>query len=408
MKILQINDTYRNLGGAERYLLGTCNALEEMGHQIVIISSAEKDHISVRGRKEYFVPPSYGARSTLKTWGIYSEIVERENPDIIHLHQAHYFVSPVIIRRLCQLKPMVKFVHDVRFFCPLGTKVIPSANALCYAPVGIQCFQQKGCYPFCGEHGSVFANMHKFLLVSYELRVSRMLDTIIVGSHYMHDELVRNGFAADKITILPCYTDLVMGCTETPQEKGLILFVGRLFKEKGVPQFMEALRFLKNAQWHAEIVGEGDFRKEAEELAKQSGLEQRITFRGQLSEEEVARCYKRCSMVVLPSMMPESFGLVGIEAMSWGKPVVAFDTGGIREWLVDHKTGFLVERGDTKGLAEKISLLLDDESLAKEMGERGKERVKHAYSKEAHITKLLIIYEEAINRRIRTKTNPLS
>ena len=98
-------------------------------------------------------------------------------------------------------------------------------------------------------------------------------------------------------------------------------------------------------------------------------------------------------------MIPESFGLVGVEAMAFGKPVVAFDSGGIREWLIHGETGYLVERGDIKGLAEKLSLLLEDQSLVRTMGESAKVRLNGCYRKETHLNALQKIYEEVTRNR---------
>ena len=402
MKILHVNDNYCHLGGTEKYLLDTCCALEEAGHQIVIISSSGRGHIRVQGRKEYFVKSSYGLRSGLRIWGIYKEIVERERPDIIHLHNTHYFVSPLIIKRLWRLKPTIKFVHDARFFCPsFGRKVIPSSNEICPYPVGRHCFNRMGCYPFHFNGSNVLENLHKFVLVFYELRISRMLDRIVVGSQYMHDELVRNKFAVDRIKKIPCYTDKNKGCDigKCNEEKGLILCIGRFEGGKALPLFIEALNYLKDQQWHAEIIGDGGFIKEAKERAKSLGFEKRIKFVGRLSSDEIDRSYNRCSMIVMPSITPESFGIVGIEAMAFGKPVIAFDSCGVREWLADGETGFLVKRREIKGLAGRISQLLEDEGLAMKMGQKGKERVEKRYRKEMHLKQLLTIYEEAINSR---------
>lgn len=398
LKILHINDKYCHLGGSEKYLLDTCNAQEEAGHQVVIISSSESESITVPGRKEYFLKSSYGLRSSLKIWSKFKEIIKTENPDVINLHNTHYFVSPLITKKLCLLKPTVKFVHDAKFFCPhLGRKIIPFTGELCHYPVGIHCFNRKGCYPFHVNGGGVFHNLHKFLFVSYELSVSKVLEKIIVGSEYMHDELVRNGFAPKKIRIIPCYTDKVFDIRGFQPEKRLILCIGRFDGVKGIPQFIESLNFLKEQEWRAEIVGDGPFRWEVEEKIKHFGLGSRIKLLGRLPNDQTDWCYQRCRMVVMPSMIPESFGLVGIEAMAFSKPVIAFDSGGIRNWLVDGETGFLVERGNIKGLANRISQLLKDEWLARKMGEMGKARVEKFYRKEQHLKRLCVTYEEVIN-----------
>ena len=154
MKILHINANYCHLGGAEKYLLDICNALEEIGHKIVIISSSEGEHISVQGRNEYFVKPSYGLRSGLHMWHTYRDIIEKENPDIIHLHNTHYFVSPLIIKRLSAVKPTVKFAHDARLFCPsLGRKFFLFSKEICHYPHYL--FQSGILNLICGRINSI-------------------------------------------------------------------------------------------------------------------------------------------------------------------------------------------------------------------------------------------------------------
>lgn len=407
MKILHINDNYCYLGGAEKYLLDICKELEGLGHQIIIISSSEKEHSSTPGRKEYFVKPSYGLKTGLKIWDIYKRIVEKEDPDIIQLHNTRYFLSPLVTKRLMKIMPVVKFVPDARLFCPHPmSKIIQSSNELCFNPLGWHCFNRKGCYPFLLGRSNLFDNLREFFVVYWELRITRMLAKTIVTSQYMYNELLRNGFEKNKTAIIPYYTEKGLNLDNgvSYEERGPVLCIGRFDGVKGIPQFIDALQFIKNQKWYAEIVGDGIFRKSAEERVKQIGLEKRVTFRGWLSSEEIDHCYQRCSMLVIPSLIPEAFGIVGVEAMAFAKPVVAFDSGGIREWLIDGETGFFVKRGDIRGLADRISQLLKEESLAREMGEKGKERVEKFYRKDIHLKKLFAIYEEVINKRARSRT----
>lgn len=410
MKILHINDYYCNLGGAEKYLLSICKTQEEMGNEVIIISSSEKEHISINGRKEYFVTPSGGFRSGFRMWNIYRDIVKRENPDIIHLHNTHnanYFVSPFILKRLSSLKPTVKFVHDARFFCPnFGKKIIPYNNEICNYPVGLKCLSKKGCRMFHLNGKGDFYNLHRYFLINYELRVSKTFNRIIVGSRYMYNELVKNGFEENKIKKIPCFTDKSFGAGENGAEKNLILCVGGMSSEiKGVSHFIEVLNILRDKQWHAEIVGDGSYIKEMKKKVNKIGLEKRIQFVGMLSNEEINKYYQRCSMVVMPSMVPESFGLVGIEAMAFSKPVVAFDSGGIREWLINGETGFFVERGNVREMAKRVSLILDDDSTAVKMGKNGKIQVEKYYRKDLHLKELLNVYEEAIRSGAGTNIN---
>ncbi len=404
MKIVHINEYYGDFGGTEKYLLGICKALEEIGHEIIIISS-EKEAIRVPGRKEYFVKGSYGLRSSLKIKGLFKEILEKENPDIVHLHNTQFFLSPLILKYLLRAKPVVKTVHDVRLFCPgLRWKVIPDSGEICNNPMGLTCFKNS-CYPFYPEKRSFFGNLYTFFLMIYELKISKSIDRIIVPSSYVKEQLVRNGFSKNNIAVIPHSIEKVpIREKETKECRSKnILFVGKLDHIKGILQFIESLSLLKERDWMAEIIGEGNLQKEATTLVHKLGLNDRIHFYGNLSKEELNKHYASCAMVVIPSMVPESFGLVGIEAMSFGKPVVAFDSGGIREWLVHNETGFLVRRGDVRELADRVSQLLADPFLAKKMGIEGQKRVNERYRKEPHMERLLTVYEEAI----KSKTSPV-
>lgn len=397
LKILQINEYHCNFGGAETYLLDLCKTLEEMGHEIVIISSREHAPIHVPGRKEYFFENSYGLRSTLKLKGIFEEIIKKEDPDIIHLHNTQYFISPIIVKYLLKVKPVVKTVHDTRLFCPgLGCKVIPARDEVCCYPMGWRCFR-KCCY-------TTLWSLNKFILMSYDLRVTKRIDRILVSSSYMCHELVRNGFPEKNITVIPLYVDKanMPSIQRIEMKKGKnksILYIGRLDATKGVLHLIECLSLLKSEEWQATIIGEGNMQDEAKAFVERLGLDVRIAFPGTLPGKEVNQYLADSDIVVMPSMIPESFGLVGIEAMASGKPVVAFDAGGIREWLADGKTGYLVERGNIREMAERISLLLKNNSLAERMGEKGKELVEKYYRRDIHLPGLLDVYQDVIKTR---------
>ncbi len=372
-----------------------------MGNEIIIISSSEKEAIHVPGRKEYFVKCSYGLKSSLKIKGLFKEILKKENPDIVHLHNTQYFLSPFILNYLLKVIPIVKTVHDIRLFCPsFCWKVIPAFDEICNYPMGLQCFRNN-CYPFHPEKKGFLWNLHKFLLMTYELQILKKINRIIAPSSYIGEQLIRNGFLKECITIIPHYTDkAAIQEKETKDRiKKKILYVGRFNSIKGILQFIESLSLVKTQDWMAEIVGEGELQEDASRLVGKLGLNERVHFLGNLSGGELNKLYADCRIIVMSSMVPESFGLVGIEAMAFGKPVVAFDSGGINEWLIDGETGFLVKRGDVKGLSLRINQLLEDVSLAKRMGLEGQRQVNEHYRKETHLKRLLTIYEEVIQNK---------
>ncbi|MFN3533129.1 MAG: glycosyltransferase family 4 protein, partial [Candidatus Brocadia sp.] len=270
MKIVHINEYYGDFGGTEKYLLSICKALEEMGHEIIIISSSEKEAIHVPGRKEYFVKGSYGLRSSLKIKGLFKEILKKENPDIVHLHNTQYFLSPFILNYILKVIPVVKTVHDIRLFCPsFSWKVIPAFDEICNYPMGLQCFRND-CYPFHPEKNSFLWNLHKFLLMTYELQILKKIDRIIAPSSYMGEQLIRNGFLKECITVIPHYIDkAAIQEKETKDSRSKnILFVGKLDHIKGILQFIESLSLLKERNWMAKIIGEGKLKEEAAALVQ--------------------------------------------------------------------------------------------------------------------------------------------
>ena len=166
--------------------------------------------------------------------------------------------------------------------------------------------------------------------------------------------------------------------------------------EKGVHMLMDALA---EAGDGADLIILGDgprkYRDFLERRVARLGLGSRVEFIGGQPHEKLAGFYVRSRVVVVPSVWPEPFGIVGIEAMAHGRPVVAFDVGGIRDWLADGETGFLVPRGDVKGLAEGVGKLVRSRDLSAQMGEEGRATVRKRFNRADHMEKLLRFYRKA-------------
>jgi len=104
-------------------------------------------------------------------------------------------------------------------------------------------------------------------------------------------------------------------------------------------------------------------------LSRQLGLESRVHFKGFIPQNEIKEYYREATAVVPSSVWPEPFGAIGLEGMRYGLPVVAFDAGGIKEWLIDGFNGWLVRWMDKDGFAARVQQLLIDKELARRMGE---------------------------------------
>jgi phosphatidylinositol alpha-1,6-mannosyltransferase len=168
--------------------------------------------------------------------------------------------------------------------------------------------------------------------------------------------------------------------------------VGRLLRcepGKGVDTVIRALPQVLQAvpSAHYVVVGDGDDRPRLEALAEQMGVGPRVRFVGHLRESELRERYRQADVFAMPSRQ-EGFGIVYLEAMSFGKPVLAAACGGAPDIVIDGQTGFLVEYGDTKSVAIKVILLLTDAHLRARLGRAGKERVEAKYTFAAFQKKL--------------------
>jgi phosphatidyl-myo-inositol dimannoside synthase len=181
-------------------------------------------------------------------------------------------------------------------------------------------------------------------------------------------------------------------------EGRVILTVGRWAaseRYKGVNDLIRAVAQLqtKFPGLCLAAVGDGDDLPRLEKIAGNMGVSESIRFLTNLSRDEIAACYARCEIFALPST-GEGFGLVFLEAMAFGKPLVGAARGGITDIIEDKANGLLIPAGDLKSLVEALAGLLENESLRMELGRRGAENVRRRYSFDVFVNDLERIIDE--------------
>jgi len=173
----------------------------------------------------------------------------------------------------------------------------------------------------------------------------------------------------------------------SPSQIPTILYVGQLIRGKGVDQLLQALVKIQTP-YRAVIVGKGNAEDSLRKLSKQLGIEQCVEFVGWVANEHLPQYYSRAHVLAVPSRWPEPFGMVGLEAMRYGKPVVAFDVGGIPDWLQHQKTGLLAPAGDVSSFAACLEHLLADKALAASYGAAASAELELNFSFASYIHRL--------------------
>ena len=184
-----------------------------------------------------------------------------------------------------------------------------------------------------------------------------------------------------------------------------LLFVGRLVKRKGVDVLLRAAKILESDQrLRIRIVGGGPEADSLKSLAQSLGLSSSVSFDGVVDAQRIARCFEECAALVLPAIVTETgdtegLGVVLIEAMGYGKPVIASAAGGIVDIVADQDTGLLVPPGDAAALAQAIRRAMDNPEELSEIALGGSEFAEKRFGWDAIVSDLKGVYQTAVQRR---------
>jgi len=179
----------------------------------------------------------------------------------------------------------------------------------------------------------------------------------------------------------------------------IVLFVGvldRAHHYKGVDYLLRVFSQVDGDNNVLMIVGDGELKDQFVNLAGQLGIAYRVCFVGAVPHSDLGPYYAAADVLVLPSFAPESFGLVLVEAMACGKPVIAHDSPGVRSVVREGVDGFLVQAGEARDLASRMKSLLEDPLQCRRMGEQGRARVENNYTWPKIVSRLVQVYEAVL------------
>jgi len=378
MRVLHVHERGGFHGGVEQILYDTARGLAARGWAQGLL------HADSAPQNEYLEPFDQAGRD--------DDLIASFAPDVLFLHKVE---SPARVAELAGRLPTVRMVHDHDLVCPRRHKYFPLNSRICDRPAGLACYLNL-CFVQKAQPGSALPIALKGVgSVKTGIRAHREVRRLMVGSRWMERELIVNGLDPSRITVIPPIP-AALGRSQDlpPSEKGEILYVGQVIRGKGVDLLLAALTGVPG-DWHATIVGAGSHLEACRALAERSGIRARVTFTGWVPHDALETYYARAAVCVVPSRWPEPFGMVGVEAMARGRPVVGFAVGGIPDWLEHGVTGILAPEADTGALGAAIASLLADPERATELGRAGLARVRERFLPERYLDRLMQILTES-------------
>ena len=360
MKIAHVSATF------PPYMAGTGNVcyhnaveLAKLGHDVTVFTSRYPD-------EDYTYPDSITVKR-YKPWfrignaPFLPQLLGLREFDIIHLHYPFFFGAEMIylLSKLTKQKYVISYHNDVM----LSGIINPFLS-----------IYKSTCMRL------IVKNSRKICTSSLDFGVNSELTSVMDVSNGCFAE-VPIGVDADRFN--PSIDTIAIKSRHNLLGKRVILFVGALDKAhyfKGLEYLLDSFAGLNIDETILLIIGDGDLKDYYQGLSLKMGVLDRVIFLGKVQNEELPKYYATADLLVLPSIKIESFGLVLLEAMACGKPVIASNLPGVRTVVDDGLNGFLVEPKDCCDLITKMRYLLEEDGVKESFGRAGRKKVEEKYS----------------------------
>jgi glycosyltransferase involved in cell wall biosynthesis len=385
MRIVMVNKYARMSGGADRQCLALAQALRGAGHEVLFLATASEDNLEVRGE---FVPTvvTHESRDRLSArqralvarnaiWNrgaatALQRLLASFRPDVVHVHllYPHLSVSPVAVARRSHV-PVVQTLHDYQFL---------SANP----------FDSSGS-PFDRlEARRSYRALNTATFVVRRTIHRRAVTRWIAVSEHVARAHERRGIRA---TVIPNFTDLEPdGDSPSFDTRDGILFLGALAQEKGVFDVLRLAGELPDVR--VSVAGRGPL---TSTVVREASARANLEFKGFLSAAAGRDAIREARVLVVPSHWEEPAGLVTLEAMACGTPIIAYDRGGLSEYVAAPGSGVTVD-ADWRLLATACRALLVDRASWERHSRAGLVATRTTFSKDAHVDAVQRVYREAI------------
>ena len=229
-------------------------------------------------------------------------------------------------------RPAAAFVHDHAWWCPSGARYHSSTGTICSIRAGTLPCAVRYHALRCGSVRPRAA-LEGFRRARAGREALLRMRAVLVASRFMRDEAVRHGVPSELVHVVPLPPTVSAAGAPSPASGAgpTVLCVSRLTPLKGIEQLLAAFGAMR-VEAQLVLTGTGNAAARLRHMAAAHPACDRILFAGQLDDTALRAAYSRAAVVAVPSLWPEPFGLVGIEALAAGRPVVASGTGGMEDW----------------------------------------------------------------------------
>jgi glycosyltransferase involved in cell wall biosynthesis len=384
--LLQVHNRYRDPGGEDAVVAAERAVLTAAGHQVAV-HEVQNPSASLAAAGALALSP----------WNPFSamalgRVIDTHRPELAHVHNTWYSLSSSVLATLRRRRvPTVMTLHNYRVTCLNGQLFRDGAVCqLClgrppYPGIGYRCYR-----------GSLPASLAVAGAVGIERLLGLWEETVelfVVMTEFSRLLLRTAGLPGDRVRVKPHFVADRGRRSTPPSESGTVLFVGRLSSEKGVDGLVEAWAQAETADLTLRIVGDGPLR---------AALEQRrvpgVELTGWLDPSRVSAELRSARALAVPSIWYEPFGLVLIEGMAAGLPIIASDIGGMPEVVGEVDPTFLPAPGDVAAWSESLSMLAAGGDELDAAGAAGRQRYESRYTPEAGLAGLERIYVETLAR----------
>ncbi len=414
MKIITVNRNYFVTGGPEKYLFALQKAIEPW-ETIPFSVNFSKNRDSIF--RPYFVsPPSRNQASRFdeqhfSIWqkinyacrSIYSfeakkkllRLIDDTQPQAAFFLNVVYFSQSIIDACRKRNLPIIWRLSDFNHIC--GNYLLYRNSQTCEKCV------ENGLYPLIKNRCGGYQRSLSAALVRYAgMRLARLRDIyrhihyFVCPSAFTRGMLIKAGFPEEKVVHLPTFISSQERLPPGNQGPVSFLYVGRFTPEKGLHTLITAIQLLHAKDWRLILVGGTEADYESQTNPSLTGkLRDRIVFAGFVPPEKVKNFIAQCHFNIVPSLWYENQPNTVLEAMSFGRPVIASRLGSLAETVIDGETGLLFEPGNPTDLALKIDHLLAQPNLARSMGEKAYRYVTTYHNCNDHVLRLKQLFKTA-------------